>query len=330
MERDRRACVRLPALQRRRLRRRDRRGAQRGIADARSLSRRPHGAGARTAAHAGIFPRRLFACRYRSPVSGVEYGLADAARQGGDPDERYASDPGRAGAHAHSARRGASRLGRGVGHHAPDARLHQPYAAARGARALAGRVDAAPHSAPSRDHLRDQPPAARGHSRPLSRRHRASRAHEPDRGRPDQAHPHGESGHRRLPQHQWRGGDPLQALAHDDGARPRRGVSRAIQQQDQRRHAETLASTRQSVARGGDLGRDRRGLDHRPRRAEKAHAPGRRLLRSGPTFSRRNAPARRGSPTGSSGTPRSSSTRIRSSTARSSAFTSTSGSCSTR
>ena len=51
-----------------------------------------------------------------------------------------------------------------------DARLHQPHAASRGAGALAGRMDGAPHSAPTRDHLRDQPPAARRHSRPLPRR----------------------------------------------------------------------------------------------------------------------------------------------------------------
>ena len=38
-------------------------GAQRGIAHPRSLSGRPHAAGASTAAHAGIFPRRVFAGR---------------------------------------------------------------------------------------------------------------------------------------------------------------------------------------------------------------------------------------------------------------------------
>ncbi len=46
-------------------------------------------------------------------------------------------------------------LGRSVGYHARDARLHQPYSASGGARALAGRLDAPPHSAPARDHLRE-------------------------------------------------------------------------------------------------------------------------------------------------------------------------------
>ncbi len=97
---------------------------------------------------------------------------------------------------------------------------------------------------------------------------------EPGRGGGDEAHPHGESGDRRLPQHQWRGRDPFRASAHDDGAGPRRGVSRALQQQDQRRHAEALAPPRQSLARGGDHRQHRRLLDRRPRPTEKAPAAG--------------------------------------------------------
>ena len=54
--------------------------------------------------------------------------------------------------------------------------------------------------------------------------------------------PHGEPRHRRLAQHQRRGGDPLGAAAHDDGQGLRRDVSRALQQQDQRRHAAALAA----------------------------------------------------------------------------------------
>ena len=117
--------------------------------------------------------------------------------------------------------------------------------------------------------------------------------------------------------------------AHDDGARPRRGVSRALQQQDERRHAAALAPTGESLARRDDFGRDRRRLDRRPRATEKASAArgGRRVPGGG--FARLNARARPGSPTGSSGIRTSSSIRTRSSTARSSAFTSTSASCST-
>ena len=53
--------------------------------------------------------------------------------------------------------------------------------------------------------------------------------------------PHGQPGHRRLAQHQRRGRDSLRAAAHDDGQGPGRDVSRALQQQDQRRHAAALA-----------------------------------------------------------------------------------------
>ncbi len=154
-----------------------------------------------------------------------EYRLEDAAREGRHPAQRHASEPRRAGAHAHSARRSASGLGRGVGPHAGDARLHQPYSASRGAGALAGRVDGTSHSAPARDHLRDQPPAARRHSRPLPRRRRARGPDEPGRGRAGEADPHGEPGDRRLPQHERRSRDPFRTFAQDDGARPRRSFS---------------------------------------------------------------------------------------------------------
>ena len=106
-----------------------------------------------------------------------------------------------------------------------DARLHQPYSASRGAGALAGRVDGTSHSAPARDHLRDQPPAARRHSRPLPRRRRARGPDEPGRGRAGEADSHGEPGDRRLPQHERRSRDPFRTFAQDDGARPRRGFS---------------------------------------------------------------------------------------------------------
>ena len=58
--------------------------------------------------------------------------------------------------------------------------------------------------------------------------------------------PHGQPGDRRLAQHQRRGGDPLRAAAHDDGQGPGRDVSRALQQQDQRRHAAALAAAGES------------------------------------------------------------------------------------
>ena len=53
-------------------------------------------------------------------------------------------------------------------------------------------------------------------------------------------------------------------------------VSRAIQQQDQRRHAAALAAGRQPVARRGHHRRDRRRLDRRPEPDRQAEAAGRR------------------------------------------------------
>ena len=107
---------------------------------------------------------------------------------------------------------------------------------------MAARVVRAVAAAPPGDHLRDQPPPARRRADALSRRRRPRRAHEPHRGRRRAQDPHGQPGHRRLAQHQRRGRDPLRAAAHDDGQGPRRDVPRALQQQDQRRHAAALAA----------------------------------------------------------------------------------------
>ncbi len=75
--------------------------------------------------------------------------------------------------------------------------------------------------------------------------------------------PHGASGHRRLAQHQRRG---RAAFGTAQAAR-RAGfcgaVSRAIQQQNQRRHAAPLAVAGQPAAGIGHHQRDRRWLDHR-------------------------------------------------------------------
>ena len=158
-------------------------------------------------------------------------------------------DPGGPRADAHPARRGAPGLGRGLGPHAANARLHQPHAAARSAGEVAGRLVRADAAAPSRDHLRDQPAPAGRCPRPLSRRRGARRAREPDRGRRRAQDPHGQPRDRRLAQHQRRRRDPLRAAAHDDGQGPRRDVPRALQQQDQRRHAAALAAAGQPGAR---------------------------------------------------------------------------------
>ena len=84
---------------------------------------------------------------------------------------------------------------------------------------------------------------------PLPGRRGARAAREPDRGRPRAQDPDGQSRHRRLAQHQWCGRNPLRAAAHDDGERPGRDVSGAVQQQDQRRHAAPLAAAGEPGAR---------------------------------------------------------------------------------
>ena len=66
--------------------------------------------------------------------------LERAAREGRDPAQRHAPGAGGPRADADPARRGAARLGRGLGPHAADARLHEPHAAARGAGEVAARV----------------------------------------------------------------------------------------------------------------------------------------------------------------------------------------------
>ena len=175
--------------------------------------------------------------------------LEHAAREGRHPAQRHAPGDGRPRADAHPARRGAARLGPGLGPH-----RNGPW--------------------PTRTTRCCPRPWRNGRSRwfemllprhleiiyeinrrllddvrePLPRRRGPRRAREPDRGRPDQAGPHGQPGHRRLAQHQRRGRDPLRAAAHDDGQGPGRDVPRALQQQDQRRHAAALAAAGQPGA----------------------------------------------------------------------------------
>ncbi len=140
-------------------------------------------------------------------------------------------------------------MGRSLGHHAANPGVHQPHPAARGAGEMAGGVVRDDAAAAPRDHLRNQSPLPGRCSAAVSRRRRSHSAHEPDRrGRPQEG-PHGESGDRRLAQHQWRRSNSLRAAARDDGQRSRRDVPRAVQQQDQRRHAAALAAAGQPAAR---------------------------------------------------------------------------------
>src|SRR5712691_4224298 len=167
-------------------------------------------------------------------------------------------------------------MGSGLGPHPADARVYEPHAAARGARKMAARLvrDAAA-SAP-RDHLRDQPATARCRPAPFPRRRGPCGTHEPDRRGSEQTRPHGQPRHRGLAQHERRGGDPLRAAALDHGERPGRDVPRALQQQDQWRHAAALADADEPGPCPHHHRGHRRGLDHRPRRAGEAQAACRR------------------------------------------------------
>ena len=85
----------------------------------------------------------------------------------GDPAQRHSSVDRRRRADAAADRRARPGLGRGVGNHGGDLRLHQPHPAARGAGNLAAvdlrRIAAAPPG----DHLRDQRPLPRRGARPF-------------------------------------------------------------------------------------------------------------------------------------------------------------------
>ena len=97
----------------------------------------------------------------------------------------------------------------------------------------------------------------------LPRRRRPRPAREPDRGRPEQASAHGQSGDRRLAQHQRRGRHSLQTAAHHYGQGLGRDVSGTFQQQDQRRHTPPLAAA----------GESRRSLGRSPRPSATAGSP---------------------------------------------------------
>ena len=98
-------------------------------------------------------------------------------RQGRDPAQRHPPRDRRRRADARAGRRGAAGLGRGLGDHRSDARLHQPHAAARGAGALAGGAVRAAAAAAPADHLRDQPALPAPGADALAGRRRAAGAH---------------------------------------------------------------------------------------------------------------------------------------------------------
>ena len=159
--------LRLPGIQRRRVRQRAGRAAHGRVGDARPLSRRLHQHGAGAALRAGVFPRRLLAGGPHAALPPAQCRLERASRQGRDPAQRYPPQPRRARADADPARRGGPRMGRGLGHHPAYARLHEPHAAARGAGEVADAMVRAAAATPSGDHPRDQSPPARRGAEPV-------------------------------------------------------------------------------------------------------------------------------------------------------------------
>ena len=165
-------------------------------------------------------------------------------------------------------------MGGGLGHHPAHAGLHEPHAAARGARDLGAAARPEPAAAAARDHLRDQSPLPGRSPEPLSRRRRAPRPAIADRRGRRQARAHGEPGDRRQSRGQRRGGTALGAAQADRAAGLCRAVAGTLPQRHQRRHPAPLRAAEQSGARAV-AGRDRgRRVGHRP-----VAAPGPRSAR---------------------------------------------------
>ena len=236
--------LRLPAVQRRRLRRRARRDARRRVAHARALPRRFHDAWAGPALRAGVLPRRLLARRPRAPLPPQQRRLERASREGRDPAQRHAPGAGGARADAHPARRGAARLGRGLGPHAAHARVHQPHAPARGAGEVAARRGSSIMLPRHLEIIYEINRRLLDDVRaPLPRRRRARRAHEP-RSRKGAERKIRMANLAIVGSHSTNGVAAIHSelLRTTTVTRPRRDVPRALQQQDQRRDAAALAA----------------------------------------------------------------------------------------
>ena len=236
-------------IQPRRFRRRAGRDAGRRIAHARAVSRRFDQPRAGTALRAGVFPGRLFAGRSGAPLPARQRRLERAAREGRHPAQRHAPHDGRAGADADPAGRGATGLGPGLGPHAAG-RWLTPTTRCCPKRWRNGRSSGS--RCCCRAIWKSFTRSTAGFSTTCAPAFPATKAASQrisliEEG-PAQASPHGQPGHRRLAQHQRRGRDPFGAAAHDDRQGSGRDVPRALQQQDQRRHAAALAAAGQPGA----------------------------------------------------------------------------------
>ncbi len=175
--------VSLRRFQPRLLRRGGRRQTDGGKPDQSTVSQRCRLCWPRAAPPAAVLLRLVLGARHRSPLQGGQRRLAEVSGQGFHSDERHASSVGGSGADAHSPRQGRFGLGQSLGDHRKYDWLHQPYAAARGAGALAGQHVRAPAAAPPADHLRDQQPLPAQGRDPLPGGLRSAAAYEPAAGR---------------------------------------------------------------------------------------------------------------------------------------------------
>ena len=128
----------------------------------------------------------LVACAMRDIVARYQRDHADLRRLSGEgrrSPERHASGAGHRRVDAHPRRRAGPALGHRVADDAIDDGLHEPHAAAGGAREVARGPARARRAAAPADHLRDQSALPGARRLRLARRRRASAADVSHRGR---------------------------------------------------------------------------------------------------------------------------------------------------
>ena len=220
--------LRLPAVQRRRLRRRAGRDAHGRDADARALPGRLDHGRQGAALPAAVLPGGLHAGRRDPPFPRRRQRLVRAARQGRDAAQRHAPDAGGPRADAHPPRRGEARVGRRPGI-SRSARSPTRTTRCCPKRWRSGRCRGSRRCC--RGSSRSSTKSTAASSTTCARRFpgddgRVARVSLIEEGQP-KTDPHGAPRHRRLAQHQRRGGDSLGAAQADRRARLRRAVPRA-------------------------------------------------------------------------------------------------------
>ena len=214
-----------------------------------SLSQRRNSGRPGIAAEAGIFLRLSLAARSHSPPHQAVGRRAHARRARRRPAQRHPSGDRHRRADAHPRRPQQGRMGRGLVDHPGDVLLHQPHAAAGGARNLAGAADGARAAPPHADHLPHQRGASRQRAKARIRRREPARLHFADRRTRRPPGANGQPRLHRLAQDQRRLRAAHRADAQDRVPCPQHGLSRPHRQQDQRHHFPPLADRVQSGSR---------------------------------------------------------------------------------